>query len=243
MPTVPKWLADTLEKVSSKHYHPVAVTHTEYYAADLKLVRFEGDIHQADFVAGNVVEFRVTDTGYRHYTPSSYDALNHVCEVIFYLHGQGPGSAWASSLKPGDRTKLMGPGGKMSYQAAFRRHFVFGDETSLGLMICMERAAREHGHDFRALAELGDTRQEWPAVLGSAAIQVATCSPEDPAGPAIRLFITGALVPDDETDDTCFYLTGRARSIQQFRKMLVARGVANRQIKTYPYWAEGKKGL
>lgn len=40
-----------------------------------------------------------------------------------------------------------------------------------------------------------------------------------------------------------YYLTGNAASIQLFRSILKARGVEQRNIRTQPYWAEGKRGL
>jgi len=243
MPSVPKWFADTLEKVTSKHYHPVTVTHTMYYTPELKLVRFEGEINSAVFVPANVVEFRVSDTEYRHYTPSLYDAESQVCEVIFYLHGKGIGSRWAENLKKGDSMKLMGPGGRMSYQPGFDRHFVFGDETSLGLMRCMANAAQQYDHAFFGLTELEEEHVDWVRYLDIRDVMTTGSSMANPAQPAIELIDRWEGPFWEKISTTCFYLTGRARSIQQLRQFLLLKGVGSRQIKTYPYWAEGKKGL
>ncbi|MNU87645.1 NADPH-dependent ferric-chelate reductase [compost metagenome] len=235
MPSVPKWLADTMEKVAQKSFHPVTVTHIHKYHPKLKLVRFEGDIQVKEFKAGNVIEFRVSDREYRHYTPSLYDPVKQICEVIFYLHDKGPGSEWAEKLQIGDQLKLMGPGGKMSYQPEWKNHLVFGDETSLGLMLSMEQAVLKNGQHFTGIAELEKQHLDWVDSFGSSNIKAVESSIEYPA---IRL--TGF---EADLYETCFYLTGRAKSIQEFRKELLAKGVNSKQIKTYPYWAEGKKGL
>ena len=88
MPKLPKWVANGVEKVFSHLMHPVAVTHTQYLDDQLKLVRFEGDLSKTKFTPGNVIEFRVNDTDFRHYTPSLFNKSAGVCEVIFYLHHQ-----------------------------------------------------------------------------------------------------------------------------------------------------------
>lgn len=43
--------------------------------------------------------------------------------------------------------------------------------------------------------------------------------------------------------DGAFYLMGNGRSIQKFRNALKEKGVKVRNIKTQPYWIEGKCGL
>ncbi|MEM6701005.1 MAG: siderophore-interacting protein, partial [Bacteroidota bacterium] len=115
MPTVPKWLANGMEKVFSRMMHPVEVSEIEYLDEKLKRVQFLGDLSKTKFVAGHAIEFRVNDTNFRHYTPSFYDKSKGICEVLFYLHGYGIVSAWAEDLGAGDQMKLMGPGGKMKF--------------------------------------------------------------------------------------------------------------------------------
>jgi len=232
-----------MEKVSGKYYHPVTVTHIEYFTPLLKLVRFEGEISRTNFIAANVVEFRVSETDYRHYTPSLYDAEKQVCEVIFYLHDQGPGSKWAEALRIGDSMKLIGPGGKMSYLPEYKRHVVFGDETALGLMICMEQAVVKNGQTFLGIAELESGHLDWIKYLNSEATKAVESSFENPAQPAVDLMSSQEQLYLKDLHSTCFYLTGRAKSIQQIKKFLTSKGVSSKQIKTYPYWAEGKKGL
>jgi len=63
------------------------------------------------------------------------------------------GSDWAKKLQTGQTMKLFGPGGKLSYAPSFSNHFVFGDETSLGLIACLHTAAETHSHSFFALLE------------------------------------------------------------------------------------------
>ncbi|MEL7162659.1 MAG: oxidoreductase, partial [Bacteroidota bacterium] len=92
MPRLPKWLANSVETILPGQFHPVVATEVEYLTDKLKRVRFEGDLTGTSFVPGQVIEFRVTDNDFRHYTPTYYDRGAGVCEVLFYLHGKGPGS-------------------------------------------------------------------------------------------------------------------------------------------------------
>lgn len=244
MPRVPKWLGDAIESTFSSSYQSVSVSNVEYIDEQLKRVRFEGDLSvKKEFIAGNVIEFRVNDTDYRHYTPSVFSTKDGYCDVLFYLHGKGPGSQWAEQLKTGDRLKLIGPGAKMSYNKDFRYHVVFGDETSLSLFLCMEQEASQNGHQLLCISELDSDHRNWLIATGvHSGSYIEKNENHELYGAGICL--QKWLQKQEKTiADTCFYLTGNARSIQAFRKIIIAMGSNNKQIQTYPYWAEGKKGL
>ena len=66
--------------------HVVEVTQVKELHPQLRRVRFEGDLSKADFVPGQVIEFRVSLTEFRHYTPSFYDQENVIFDVFFFLH-------------------------------------------------------------------------------------------------------------------------------------------------------------
>lgn len=242
MPKIAKWIGDSIETVFSSLIYPARVTQVEYLSDRLKRVRFEGSLGKKGFTPGNVVEFRVTDTDYRHYTPSIYDQTNGICEILFYLHDKGVGSQWAGKLKVGDEMKLMGPGGRIKYDKKNKYHFFFGDETSIGLYLCLKHAAHQNNHEYLCILELDEAHKPWPELLGLSA-EVVEKSSANPGQNAAALL--------EEMQGNCwtvwqhatFYLTGNARSIQAFRKELIVRGVKSKQIQTEPYWVEGKRGL
>ncbi|MEO0731610.1 MAG: siderophore-interacting protein [Bacteroidota bacterium] len=238
MPKLPKWLANSVEALLPSQFHPVTVTEVEYLTEDLKRIRFEGNLQKTAFVPGQVIEFRVTDTEFRHYTPSFYDRGAGVCEVLFHLHGRGPGSEWAKRLRVGDRCKLMGPGGRMKFRKEATGHFVFGDETSLGLASHLYRAAWAYGQPFSCLLELADGHEDWPELIELP----ATALPENDSNiPWLLKRMDWAAAPSDP--GFAYYLTGRAAGIKNLVRILRERGVMNSQIQTSPYWAEGKRGL
>jgi len=242
MPRIPKWLGDTMEVVFNGMIHPVEGSSVEYLSLNLKKIVMAGDLSGTKFTPGNVIEFRVNDHEFRHYTASRFDRQQGVCEMLVYLHGKGEGSRWAESIKAGDRLKMMGPGGKINYRYAHSHHFVFGDETSLGLFACLKEAALENDHPLYCLAELEENYSGWPELVHVPA-EVVGKSFATPALPATeKISALGGLFWQ-EWRDAAFYLTGRARSIQAVRKELLSQGVSMKNIQTEPYWAEGKKGL
>lgn len=243
MPKLPKWVANGVEKMFSHLMHPVTVTHTQLLDNHLKLVRFEGDLSKTKFKPGNVIEFRVNETDFRHYTPSLFDKIAGVCEVIFYLHNLGVGSQWATNLQVGNEVKLMGPGGKVNFQFDQSFHFCLGDESSLGLALNLQQAAQAQQHAMMCLLELDQQHQHWGQMLDLQA-QVVSKSEHQPAYNAIQfLNKIEAQTWQDQWRRAFFYLTGRAKSIQNFRKALKQKGVLPNQIVTQPYWADHKKGL
>jgi len=238
MPKVPKWFANCVETLLPGQFQTVTVTEVEYLADDLKRVRFEGNLAGTSCEPGQVIEFRVTATEFRHFTPFYYDRTMGVCEVLFYLHGMGPGSDWATELRPGSRCKLMGPGGRMKFRKEATAHFVFGDETSLGLASHLHKAAWAYGQPFSCLLELADDHKDWPELIELP----ATPLPENVSNiPWILKQMNWAPVVDKCLP--AYYLTGRAAGIKTIMQILKDRGVAAKQIQTFPYWSQGKRGL
>ena len=238
MPSLPKWLADGLEKTFASMLHPVTVSQVEAVDQNLRRVTFAGNLSGCRYQPGNVIEFRVSERDMRHYTPSRFEPESGQCEVLFFLHGPAVGTEWVKSLQPGQEFKLMGPGGHLAYQPEARRHLIFGDESALGLACALARASAQAGQQVSCLFELEAAHAHWPELLGLPATVVAKSSAE-PAAASLAALETLLAEPAD----TAFYLSGRAQSIQRVLRLLKQKGVSRRQIQTEPYWADGKKGL
>lgn len=241
MPKVPKWMANAMEKLFSGHYHPVTISKIEYLANELKKVTFEGDFSKVkkDFIAGNIIEFRVSDQDFRHYTPSKFDKSKGICEVMFYLHNKGIGSKWLSKLQEGDSVKLLGPGGKTKYKNDAKIHFVFGDESSMGMFEIFSSEAKKRNHNCFILAELDDSHKHWNDNL-NVTMNVIPKNDLNSSQIIIDDFFKSLTI---EKNDIAFYLTGNAKSIQSLMHLLNEKGISKKQIQSEPYWAENKKGL
>ncbi|WP_162903431.1 siderophore-interacting protein [Taibaiella koreensis] len=244
MPSVPKWLGNMMETVFSGNFTSVVADQVSTPAEGLKLIRFKGDFSRSNiaFVPGQKIEFRVNDTDYRHYTPAYFNKEEGICDVLFYLHDQGPGSRWAGLLQPGEETKLMGPGGRMRFDRRAGVHILYGDETSLGLFQCIATEAANHKLPYFCIAEMDSSHQHWAQLIPVKATAVVKHAAFK-AYNAKNLFQEWLQDYQGPKEEMAFYLSGDARALQEFRKGLLNMGFKSSQVQSDPYWAEGKRGL
>ncbi|HEX8608382.1 MAG TPA: FAD-binding oxidoreductase, partial [Pedobacter sp.] len=92
MPRVPKWVANAMETVFSSQIRKVVVTEIIYLNPHIVKVSFKGNLEKIKFRSGQAIAIRVNETNFRNYTPSHWDSKKGIFEVIFHLHGNGPGS-------------------------------------------------------------------------------------------------------------------------------------------------------
>jgi len=239
MPKMPKWLGDFSEKAFKKAYKPTIVTEVEYYHKLLKRIRYQGEmLMEVDWKPAQEVEFRVTDTEYRHYTPLRWNSIEGYTDVLFYLHGRGPGSRWADQIKVGDEVMLIGPGGKFVMPPDQWNVVMLGDETTLSAFKSMKERL-PHGAYSPCMLEMGVHALNWPSMIGLSATTLET-NPNY-RGQVLEDWLDDFLVMN-QTEVT-FFLSGNANTIKRLRKKLIAKKVAARSIISKPYWMEGKEGL
>lgn len=242
MPQIPKWLADTMMTVANPWLRHAVVTDTTMVSDELRLITFQGDFDHENFLPGKIVQFRVDDTNFRHYTLSSFNKQQNTCSVLFYLHGKGPGSHWASSLRPGQAVKFRAGQGKLKYDEKTKHHFFFGDETTIGLYNWYKTTALACSHEYFGVLELHPPHE---GALNNLKIMIdnVQATMEAPAVSAIDWM--EEMHPDCWANwkGATFYLAGRAISVSRFKKYLLGKGVNASQIRMDAYWADGKCGL
>lgn len=240
MPRMPKWLADFSEQAFKGAYKQTVITEIEYYAPKLKRVRYQGDaLRTVQWKPAQEVEFRVNDTEYRHYTPMCWNQEIGYTDVLFYLHGKGPGSDWASQLQVNDELLLIGPGGKFIIPEGSSKIVMMGDETTLSTFYGMQQQLPKGASDVHCLIECEPEAMDWPEKIGMKAV------------PLQRIpSFTGRVQEEwlrqhlkTAATATAYFLSGNADTIKNLRRLLVSTGVPGAQIKMKPYWLEGKKGL
>ncbi len=241
MPKVPKWVADALESVFSGFNRKVKIENISYLHPFIKVIKFSGDLSGIKFKPGQAISIRVDETNFRNYTPSYWDSETGEFEVIFHLHGNGPGSNYIDRLKLNDIVNIGLPRGLDLYKNEFDYHFFFGDETTIGLFKSLKQVIEENGQNYIGILELNEdtmhyelkTRYGLDIVSSSInKAQNAISFLQDLPDRVWKLWQNGS-----------FYLMGNGRSIQNFRKALKEKGVNSRNIRTQPYWVEGKIGL
>ncbi|WP_343667853.1 siderophore-interacting protein [Chitinophaga sp.] len=230
MPNVPKWVADQMENLLPSKFMDIEVGTITRYSSELKQITFRADLSKIDSFPGSAINFRVSDTEIRHYTPIDFDKTNGTFDVLFHIHGNGPGSHLADNLKPGDRLKVSVPGGRKLYDHSKHSHFFFGDETSLGFYISLLKEINKNNGKVYGIFELNEPNLTIPYDIKTVP------KTGDAALAALDNYM-------HDFRDSIFYLTGNVAAVQRFRSALKKHDISSRNIKLQGYWANGSAGL
>lgn len=235
MLSVTKWVGDAMERLLASKYLSVRVTEIIDLTTEIRSICFSGDFSNTEFYPGDAVAFRVSDLEFRNYTISAFNREEGNCEVIFHLHGAGPGSHFAKRLLLNEQLKMIVPRGRKMLDKEKKYHFFFGDETSLGLMVLFAREVINASQHYMGILEL---KPENLSVIQQLelGVQGVLKSPESPAKNAISYLEQIQHDQQEVFSQGVFYLTGNAGSIQKFRSALKIKGVLPKQIKTQAYW-------
>lgn len=240
MPSLPKWINDTVENVWSSKFKDCTITHIEIIAPDLRRVYFETDLQDVDFEPAYAIGIRINDRDFRNYSPFNFNRDRGSFEVIFHVHdSHAVGSNFVSRLSVGGSIKILMPRGKRFFESNARIHFSIGDETSLGSSLSIKEAVEELGSQFICLHELEEA---------SALESLNLYGYHSPKNSTMRMIeaLTDFLREEKESiyrDEVAFYLTGNGDRMSLIRKFLKAKGVSPKCIRSQAYWIEGKKGL
>ncbi|MGE6394299.1 FAD-binding oxidoreductase [Chryseobacterium scophthalmum] len=240
MPTAPKWLNDALEKIAPSFIRIVKVEESVYLNPYVKKIRLKGNFTSLDFSPGFTISLRVTSRELRHYTVSYADDTKKAIEFVAYLHGNAVGANYINILQPDDqKIKLAVLGSDKQYDSKVEKQVVFGDETSLGLMLSFLPFLKKNNHQFMFYIELEEENISIPEEIG---LCNYTVFPKKGVFRNIDDIQQLPLLGDPQWSDANIILTGNVNSIQNFRKALKLN---NHKGKIYVkgYWLEGKKGL
>jgi NADPH-dependent ferric siderophore reductase len=235
MPELPVFLAQRMEQWMGVLS---TVSSIETMTPRFRLVRFEGQaLCQRSWVAGQEVEIRVGEREFRHYTPVSYHQERGVMEILFYLHGKGPGSTWVQTLTCGQKVFVLGPAnGAPFIPLPQRTSLLVGDESVLGTVLALRHAQPEL---FEAVIEVEASDHADLSTLFPALTLLPRA--DGVAGTSLDLWFQEH---DPSQNYERVYLLGHAQSIQRLRTLLFKRyHWERRRLKTKPYWADGKHGL
>ncbi|RYD70395.1 MAG: siderophore-interacting protein [Sphingobacteriales bacterium] len=233
--SAPKWVGDLLEGFST----PVKVIEDTYITPQIKTIRFQGNISRMDFQIGYAIVIRVSEKEFRNYTVAYHDTKAGILDIIFHIHGNGIGSRYIDELTMGDELYISIPRGQKQYNANVKKHFIFGDETSLGLACSFLPELKKNNHQFQYCFELDECNKTAPKLLGLENYVVFTKNGSFQKENWI------AELPISNTPDwltSNFILTGNARSVQTFRRVLKDKKISGK-IFTKGFWLEGKTGL
>ncbi|CAM3835048.1 siderophore-interacting protein [Paracidovorax anthurii] len=225
----------------------LTVVAVETLAGHFRLVMFQDDsLKGFDWIPGQKLQVAMGSAlEARTYTPIEVDARSGKLRIIAYAHGSGPGSMWVKGLKPGDVCKAFGPSNSQDLRPSSTAMVLVGDETSIGLS-CAAAAHRQSQGDrvlpIQHFFEV-DSKEQVQALLNRlpdlGTVQLYEREPDnvhwDVMEHAIQSFVS------DQAAN--IVLTGRASSIQRFRRVLRPLKFPGKQLSSKAFWADGKRGL
>ena len=211
-------------------------------ASGFRLVTLAGDdLRGVDWTPGQKVQLMLGGWVQRTYTPLSWDANGGVVELLAYVHGEGPGAAWARELVAGASCAVFGPRSSLDLQRLARPALLFGDETSFGLAHAL-RFTQARAAGVHLVLEVS-SKQVSSSVLDAIAVAGAHLverSSGDEHLSEVRELATRLV----ETHSIAAgVLSGKAPSIAHVSKHLRQLGLPRAQLQTKAYWAPGKTGL
>jgi ferric-chelate reductase (NADPH) len=182
------------------------------------------------------------DTGnweMRTYTPLSIDAASGRVRVLAFVHGNGAGSTWARSAKPGDATHIKGPRGSLDLRGLAEPTVFFGDETSFAAA----RTLEAHLASKRATRLVFEVSSVTEALAVARRLELHDYQfferrEGDAHTPDVVRAVRGAL---DEIAAPHLVMTGNGLSIRAIRAALRSRGRV--EYHTRAYWVPGKAAL
>ncbi|WP_157886054.1 siderophore-interacting protein [Chryseobacterium glaciei] len=208
---------------------------------NIKTITFKGTVPNVKFRIGQAIIIRVDDINYRNYTPSKWDSELGTFEVVFHIHGNGPGSHFISNLKISDKVTVGMPRGFNIYKKEAKYHFFFGDETCISVFKILKDEINNDDNNYLGILELDAVSTKELNKIGL----IVDIVPKsiDKAKFALEALnkLDGKVW--DLWQNGYFYLMGNAKSIQTFRQALKEKCVQSKNIYTKPFWADGKVGL
>jgi NADPH-dependent ferric siderophore reductase len=207
-----------------------------------RLVTLSGEaLRGVRWAPGQKLQVALGGWVYRTYTPLCWDALAGSTQLLLFLHGESPGSAWGRALQVGDPCMLFGPRDSLDLSRLARPGLLFGDETSFALAHAL-RFTPGGAAGVRMVLEVDEQRAARDILehIGIGDAELIERKPDDSHSAEVERIAVELL--QAHSIKSCA-LSGKASSIQRLSKRLRALGLSRREIQTRAYWAPGKVGL
>ena len=215
---------------------PATITNVEGVGEGFRLMTLESpEFDDVTWSPGQKIQIALGSAFVtRTYTPIEWDPAAAKTRILAYAHGAGPGSDWVRTARSGDACHIFGPRASLDLTALPSSLVLFGDETSFGLAVAAIRPG------LRCLFETNSAEVSRPVLerAGLGAADLFARMPRDEHLDQIEQWLA-----DNAASGASFVLTGKASSIQRFRRALKMLDVPAARIKTKAYWAPGKPGL
>ncbi len=210
---------------------PATVTEVEDLSPRVRRIRFSGPpVEGIRWRPGDKIKL-AAGPALRSYTPARVNAAAGWMDVVFFLHGGGAASAWASAAKVGSTAAFIGPARSMAVPSEAPDWAIFlGDETTIGLAAaCLEALP-----DTASVQGAIELSAEDSGALSALGLPLSPAIREAAHGEALLTWLEQAVLPPGHG---VVWLSGEADSVMALKSALLARGVDRSALKLKPYWS------
>lgn len=224
---------------ANKRFRTVEVRYVERVTPKTVRITLGGDALEGfgtPLLGGHIKVMLPGTDQVRAYTPRRFDAARRELEIEVILHGDSPGSRWATAAKPGDVIDLRGPGGRgHTVDPTASWHLLAGDACALPA-IGMVLEALPASSRAIVIAEVDDAAEE--RVLPSPSqVQTWWVRAGEVPGEALETAVRSIELPEGAGQVFLACESGIMRRIRQH--LIEARGLAPATMHTRGYWKAG----
>jgi NADPH-dependent ferric siderophore reductase len=239
MPTLSRILSSAVEKLI---FRPATITGVEAVGENFRLLSMQGvGFQDVKWIPGQAIQIYLGNLTKRAYTPMGLDADAGSASFLFYLHGKGPGSEWASSAKTGNSCQVMRPKNSIDFTSVKEPVLFFGDETSFAAAQALHECSRQTVTS-RYVFEV-NAPAEAEVILRRLGVPHASLVQKREDGSHLADVISKMAEQAARIPSPQWIFTGQARSIQRIQKGLKQAGISFLGSKAKAYWSPGKTGL
>lgn len=195
---------------------------------------FEIDLHlpETDMSGWNAVQHmkcKVTTGTYRDYTPAGWDAETHTCTLYIDTSHDGPGSAWASSLRKGNTIQYLGIAPTAHRAMPENQWVCLGDASSIGHFLALRQLADEHISLTGALAIDKAHQEQFTEYLS---LPVTTVTTREKGG------LTGLSdwLRQQQFSNAAIYIAGHIPTATRLKSELKQRRDIEGRIRIQGFW-------
>ena len=239
MPPVPQFVTNTVGRM---FFSQAVVSEVVSLSGHFRLIEIEGEgLKKVTWIPGQKIQFHLGNLVNRTYTPVEWNPVKGTARFLAFLHGNGPGSEWASSLKQGSECQFIGPRSSLNLAERKGEAIFFGDETSIGAALAHHQGCREPSRNayIFEVSSLAESNE----VVHRLGLTQAKLIAKVPGGAHLAEVEKEIAAATQAAVDPWWIFTGNAQAIQTIRKTLRSRLISSSHLSTKAYWAYGKKGL
>jgi NADPH-dependent ferric siderophore reductase len=178
----------------------------------------------------------------RAYTVRRFDPVSKQLDLDFVLHGDnGPASAWAARVEPGDTFKISGthPRSGFAIEPAAVRYLLFGDETALPAIMGILESLPAHVQ-VDAFVEVADAAEE-QIIKSAAKVNLTWLHRTAATTSAGRLLEDAARAIGRPGDNTVIWVAAESSAVAVLRKLALSEwGVDRSRLHAAGYWKDGE---